>query len=123
MNCIIVVKQVKIPTYVSVDHKISSRKFVQVSEMDVGGNLYDIFSWNPSKDIFQQNLEKSYLLAKIAKTLDIPVSVVQQELERRKQLLLKMVERNLRDFRSVHRALSSSLNLLESTDKNRMEAE
>lgn len=123
MNCIIVVKQVKIPSFVSVDHKISSRKFVQVSEMDVGGNLYDIFSWDPSKDTFQQNLEKSYLLAKIAKNLGIPVSVVQQELERRRLLLLKMVEKNLRDFRSVHRALSSSLNLLESTDQNRMEAE
>ena len=39
------------------------------------------------------------------------LSVVQQELERRKQILLKMVEKNLRDFRSVHRALSSEINL------------
>ena len=122
MNCIIVVKQVKIPTFVSVDHKIATRKFVQVSEMDAGGNIFDIFTWNPSKDTFQQNLGKSYLLAKIAKNLDIPPSVVQQELERRKQLLLKMVEKNLRDFRSVHRALSSSLSLLEPADNDHAEA-
>jgi hypothetical protein len=48
--------------------------------------------------------------------------VVQQELERRKQLLLKMVEKNLRDFRSVHRALSSSVSLLEPTDSDQTEA-
>ena len=40
-----------------------------------------------------------------------PLSVVQQEFERRKQILLRMVEQNLRDFRSVHKALNSSLNL------------
>ncbi len=39
------------------------------------------------------------------------LSVVQQEFERRKQILLHMVEQNLRDFRSVHKALNSSLNL------------
>jgi hypothetical protein len=51
------------------------------------------------------------LTRKIAKNLDVPISVVRQELERRKQILLKMVEKNLRDFRSVHKALSSSLNV------------
>jgi hypothetical protein len=56
------------------------------------------------------NIEQSYLLNKIAKNLDVPLSVVLQELEKRKQILLKMVEKNMRDFRSVHRALNSSLN-------------
>jgi flagellar protein FlaI len=117
MNCVIVVKQVRTPAFVSVDHRISSRKFVRVSEMDVAGNIYDVFSWNLSKDTFQQNLEKSYLLAKMAKTLDIPTSVIMQELEKRKQLLLKMVEKNLRDFKSVHRALSSSISALNPVDE------
>jgi flagellar protein FlaI len=123
MNCVIVVKQVKTPAFVSLDHKVSSRKFVRVSEMDVTGKIYDIFTWNPSKDIFQQNLEQSYLLAKIAKTIDVPTSVVLRELEKRKQLLLKMVEKNLRDFRSVHRALSSSLSLVDTTDSQSSEVE
>jgi hypothetical protein len=68
-------------------------------------------------EAFQQNLDQSYLLAKIAKNLDVPLSVVIQELERRKQILLKMVEKNLRDFRSVHKALNSSLNLPDLEDK------
>jgi len=68
-------------------------------------------------DAFQQNLDQSYLLTKIAKSLDVPPSVVIQELERRKRILLKMVEKNLRDFRSVHKALSSSINVPELADK------
>lgn len=113
MNCVIVVKQVKIPTYVMAERRASSRKFVEVSEIDNAGNIHNIFSWNTSADTFLQDLEHSYLLAKTAKALDIPVSIVFQELDRRKQLLLRMVERNLRDFRSVHKALSSSTSFLD----------
>jgi flagellar protein FlaI len=121
MNCVIVVKQVRTPTSASFERRTSSRKFVRVSEMDNAGNVRDIFTWNPSSDTFQVNLEQSYLLAKIAKGLDIPTSVVLQEHQRRKQLLLKMVEKNLRDFRSVHKALSSSVSLLDLTDKEPLE--
>jgi predicted DNA-binding protein YlxM (UPF0122 family) len=114
MNCIVVVKQVKMPNYVMSDKKISSRKFVRISEINGSGGIYDAFTWNANTDTFQQHIDDSYLLNKIAKHLDVPFSVVLQELERRKQILLKMVEKNLRDFRSVHRALSSEINLPDS---------
>lgn len=113
MNCMIVVKQVSIPMYNAPGRRTSSRKFVGVSEIDNGGNIHNIFSWNPSGDSFTQDLEHSYLLAKIAKNLDVPLTIVLQELDRRKQLLLRMIERNLRDFRSVHKALSSSTSFLD----------
>ena len=111
MNCVIVVKQVKTPNYIALDRKISSRKFVRISEINSGGAIIDAFLWNSSSDTFQQNLEQSYLLSKIAKNLDVPFSVVLQELEKRKRILSKMVEKNLRDFKSVHKALSSSINM------------
>ncbi len=117
MNCVIVVKQVKTPNFASFDHKVTSRKFVRLSEIDATGNVRDIFTWNASVDSFQQNLDQSLLLARIAKMLDLPISVIKQELEKRKQLLLRMVEKNLRDFRSVHKALSNSLNLPSQTDR------
>ena len=117
MNCAIVVKQVKTPNFVPSDSKVSSRKFVRVSEINPNGAIHDVFTWNPSADSFQQNFDQSYLLNKTAKTLDVPLSVVIQELERRKQILLKMVEKNLRDFRSVHKALNSSINESELADK------
>jgi flagellar protein FlaI len=111
MNCVIVVKQVKTPRFVASDRKISTRKFVRISELDAGGMVHDVFSWNPSGDSFQQSLDQSYLLSKMAKNLDVPPSVVRQEFERRKRILLKMVEKGLRDFQSVHKALNSSLNM------------
>jgi flagellar protein FlaI len=117
MNCVIVVKQVKIPTFLSLERKAPARKFVRISELDTAGAVHDVFSWNPTVDAFQQNLEQSYLLTKIAKSLDVPTTVILQEVERRKQILLKMVEKNLRDFRSVHKALTNSLNVPDMTDK------
>ncbi len=117
MNCVIVVKQVKTPSFAAVDRKVSTRKIVRVSELDTNETVHDVFLWNPGMDVFQQELDESYLLKKIAKSLDVPFSVVIQELERRKQILLKMIEKNLRDFRSVHKALNSSINAQALADK------
>ena len=117
MNCVIVVKQVKTPSFTAVDRKVSTRKIVRVSEINSSGAIHDVFQWNSAMDVFQQDLDKSYLLNKIAKSLDVPLSVVIQEIERRKQILLKMVEKNLRDFRNVHKALSSSGNVSDLSDK------
>jgi flagellar protein FlaI len=113
MNCVIVVKQVKNLSVNPQERKLSSRRFVKIAEIDSNGVPIEVFNWNMSTDTFQQTLDKSYLFTKIAKNLDAPLSVVEQEFERRKQILLKMVEKNLRDFRSVHKALNSSRNLAE----------
>jgi flagellar protein FlaI len=121
MNCVIVVKQVKTPSFAAADRKVSTRKIVRVSEIDSNEAIHDVFLWNSAMDVFQQDLDQSYLLNKIAKSLNVPLSVVLQELERRKQILLKMVEKNLRDFRSVHKALSSSINVSELAEKEASE--
>ena len=113
MNCVIVVKQVKNLSSNPQERKLSSRRFVKIAEIDSNGVPIEVFNWNMSTDTFQQTLDRSYLFTKIAKNLDAPLSVVEQEFERRKQILLKMVEKNLRDFRSVHKALNSSRNLAE----------
>ena len=123
MNCVIVVKQVKNSGLNLRDRKASGRKFVKISEIDNAGQSQDVFTWQMSSDTFNENLDKSYLFTKIAKSLDVPVSVVQQEFERRKQILLSMVEKNLRDFRSVHKALNSSLNLEEIQEKEAAEGQ
>jgi flagellar protein FlaI len=110
MNCVIVVKQVTMGFNPS-ERKGSSRKFTKIAEIDSNGQSREVFTWNLSSDTFQCKLDESYLFNKIAKASDVPVSVVEQEFERRKKILLSMVEHNLRDFRSVHKALNSSLNL------------
>jgi flagellar protein FlaI len=122
MNCVIVVKQVKSPGFVPLERKVSTRKFVKISEIDSSGAIHNVFEWNLSNDVFQQTLNDSFLLSKIAKNLDVPLSLVMQELERRKQILLEMVNKNLRDFRSVHNALSSSVGLTGLVAESKKEA-
>jgi flagellar protein FlaI len=123
MNCVIVVKQVKGSALNPHGQKISGRKFVTVSEIDKNGVPHEVFAWNMSTDTFRQNLQNSYLLEKIAKSLDAPLSVVQQEFQKRKQILLNMVEKNMRDFISVHKALNSSISIANLTSKEEVEEE
>jgi hypothetical protein len=104
------------------ERKVSTRKFVKISEIDSSGAIHNVFEWNLSNDVFQQTLNDSFLLSKIAKNLDVPLSLVMQELERRKQILLEMVNKNLRDFRSVHNALSSSVGLTGLVAESKKEA-
>jgi flagellar protein FlaI len=113
MNCVIVVKQVRNTGFNPHDRKGSGRKFIKVAEIENSGLSQEVFTWNLSSDTFQSNLKNSYLFNKIAKSVDAPVSVVMQEFERRKKILMNMVEQGMRDFRSVHKALNSSLNLEE----------
>lgn len=112
MNCVIVVKQVK-NSGLNSNKRMSGRKFVAVSEIDNNGIPIEVFGWNMTTDTFVQNLETSYLFGKIAKNQDVPLSVVQQEFARRRQILLNMVDKNLRDFKSVHKALNSSTNIID----------
>jgi flagellar protein FlaI len=111
MNCIIVVKQVNNSGFNPNERKGSGRKFVKVAEVEGSGLSKEVFTWNPSSDTFQSSIEDSYLFNQIAKSVDAPLSVVTQEFERRKRILVSMVEQNMRDFSSVHKALNSSLNL------------
>lgn len=113
MNCVIVVKQISGTSFGHQNRRGALRKFTQISEIDNNGKIQDVFTYQMSSDTFINNIDKSYLFARIAKSADVPLSVVLQEFERRKKILLNMVEQGLRDFRSVHKTLNSSLNFEE----------
>ena len=107
MNCMIIAKRVKAPTFLEEgERKFANRKFARIAEIRDADSIHDAFRWNPSMDTFQNNLEGSYLLSRIAKDIDVPIEKLFDELERRKQILLTMVERGIRDFRSVAIVLS-----------------
>ncbi|MEM2916800.1 MAG: type II/IV secretion system ATPase subunit [Candidatus Bathyarchaeia archaeon] len=106
MNCVIVVKHVRTPIFLQSGKKLSSRKFIRVSELKDVNTIHDVFTWNPTYDSFQENLSNSYLMAKIAKSLDISVDRLMKELENRKHVLLYMMEHGIRDYRSVNKTLS-----------------
>jgi flagellar protein FlaI len=110
MNCVIAVKHVRTPIFLESGKRLSSRKFISVSEIRDARTFQEVFSWNPSTDIFQEKLAESYLLRKMASSLDIPMERLLDELEYRKSVLMHMVERNIRDYQSVNKVLSKYYN-------------
>jgi len=112
MNCVIVVRHVRTPIFLESGKKLSSRKFIRVSEIRDANTLSDVFTWNASTDTVQENTADSLLLKKIATRLDISLERLVSEFEYRKHVLLDMVEHNVRDYRSVNKVLSKYYNNL-----------
>lgn len=110
MNCIVVVKHVRAPIFLEGERRISSRKFVHIAEIKPGGGIQDVSQWIPASDTFSDDFEGSHLLERLALGLDLSVDFLLQELERRRDVLLWMAERNIRDYRSVNRVLSRYYN-------------
>ncbi len=106
MNAVIVVRHVATPTFLVPGKKVSSRRFVQVSEIKDSESTVDVFNWNASSDTFQEHLKESILLKRISKKLDIPVDRLLSEQEARRKLLQNLAEHNIRDYRSVNSILS-----------------
>lgn len=106
MNCVIVVKHVRTPIFLESGKRLSSRKFINIQEIKSAESINEVFSWNSTSDIFQENIAKSYLLQKIAKNLDVPTERLLVELDRRKNVLVKMVEHNIRNYREVNSVLN-----------------
>src|SRR3990170_3961380 len=106
MNSVIVVRRVRTPIFLESGRRLSSRKFVQVSEVKDANQIVDVFSWNATSDIFQERLEESILFKRLARKMDIPFERLLSEFEYRKKVLQNMVEHNVRDHRSVNKVLS-----------------
>ena len=106
MNCLIMVKHVKSPSFVDGVKRTSTRKFVNISEIRQGGSLNEVSHWVPSSDTFTENFDNSYLLGQLALSLDLSVDYLLKEIDRRTEVLLWMVNRNIRDYRSVNSILT-----------------
>jgi len=106
MNCAIVVKHVRSPIFDPTGKRLSSRKFIRVSEIRNANTIHDVFTWDPSTDTFQEDLSNSFLLKNIAGDLNISMERLTRELEHRREVLLWMTEQNIRDYRSLNNYLS-----------------
>ena len=118
MNCTIVVKHVRQPFFDQSRKRMSSRKFIRVSEIKNASTIHDVFVWDPSSDTFQENLSNSFLLKKIGRSLNVSTKRLMNELERRKEVLLSMVEQNIRDYRSFNNTLNKYYHNYSSQPKN-----
>ena len=106
MNCLIMVKHVKQPSFVEGEKRASARKFVNISEIRQGGSINEVSHWVPSSDSFSESFENSYLLGQLALSLDLSMDYLINEIKRREQVLVWMVNRSIRDYRSVNNVLT-----------------
>ncbi|MDI6847792.1 MAG: hypothetical protein QMD23_06665, partial [Candidatus Bathyarchaeia archaeon] len=83
-------KHARAPVFLESGKRLSSRKFISISEIKDANTFQEVFSWNPSTDTFQEKLSESYLLKKMAASLDIPIDKLLDELEYRKRVLVHM---------------------------------
>jgi len=110
MNCVIVVRHVRPPTFLEGGKRLSSRKFVHVAEIEQSGELRTVSTWNPSANTFLDEVGNSFLLERLGEELDVDKETLLVELERRRDILLWMMERNVRDYKSVNSLLSRYYN-------------
>jgi flagellar protein FlaI len=105
MNCAILVRRIESSSFTRNARMQLRRKFAQVSEI-VGNTPYDTFVWNSMHDVFDNKLDGSVLLRRIADKLDVSLEELSIELERRKIILQWMVERRIRNYLKVSNTIA-----------------
>ena len=106
MHCAITVKHVRAPVLVEYGRKVSTRKFVKISEVESANKINDMFVWDSSSDDFGENLSNSYLFRRLAEKWSLPFRYIYEEFERRKEVLSYLVEKNIRSYSSVAKFLN-----------------
>ncbi len=107
MNCIITIKRVKLGSEATgkSSKKIMARRVTEVTEIMSSNNVKSVFTWDPQHDGYLDNLNKSYMLPKIAEDTGIDMEDVGADLARRKTILTWLVNRGTRDYRSISKVI------------------
>jgi flagellar protein FlaI len=107
MNCIINIKRVKLNADASgkSTKKIMTRRVTEVTEIISSGSVRSVFSWDPQHDGYLDNLNKSYLLPKIAEDTGLDMEDISLDLSRRKTILTWLVNRGTRDYKSLSKII------------------
>ncbi|MEM0058336.1 MAG: type II/IV secretion system ATPase subunit [Candidatus Bathyarchaeia archaeon] len=77
------------------------RRVMNVNEIADYEDYRTVFKWHPAKDEHIQSLNKSIMLSNISERLGIGRKELLEEIERRKQILHWMRERNIRSYKDV----------------------
>jgi flagellar protein FlaI len=96
MNCALVVKRVK-----ENSSGQSSRRVITVSEIADAESSHSSFSWNPRSDVFNENLDESFLLKKISEATGEDLPEILEEHKTRIRILKWMMEHEIRDYKKV----------------------
>jgi len=77
------------------------RRVMNVNEIADYEDYRTVFKWNPAKDEHIQSLNKSVMLSHISERLGVSRKDLLDEVEKRKQVLRWMRERNIRSYKDV----------------------
>jgi flagellar protein FlaI len=83
------------------NEKRAYRRVITVNEIADYEDYRTPFKWQPAKDEHVFDIEKSVLLSSIAERQGVPKQDLLDELERRKQVLHWMRERDIRSYKDV----------------------
>jgi flagellar protein FlaI len=98
MNIIMSIQRVHL---IKGTEKKAYRRVMNVSEIADFEDYRGIFKWHPAKDEHLSTLDKSVLLSSISERLGTNKKDLQVEIDRRKEVLHWMRERNIRSYRDV----------------------
>ncbi len=83
------------------NEKRAYRRCLNVNEIADYEDYRTAFSWQPAKDEHVMDLERSVILSAIAERQGVPKKDLLDELERRRNVLHWMRERNIRSYKDV----------------------
>jgi flagellar protein FlaI len=82
-----------------------ARRVTEVTEIVSSNNVRSVFTWDPQHDGYLDNLNKSYLLPKIATDTGIDMDDIMADMNRRKTILTWLINRGTRDYKDVSKVV------------------
>ncbi|MEM1565498.1 MAG: type II/IV secretion system ATPase subunit [Candidatus Bathyarchaeia archaeon] len=98
MNIVLSVQRVHL---VKGGERKAYRRVMNVNEIADYEDYRTVFKWHPAKDEHIPSLNKSVMLANISERLGVSKKDLQDEIEKRRQIIHWMRERNIRSYRDV----------------------
>ncbi len=83
------------------NEKKAYRRIMNVNEIADYGDYRGIYKWRPAKDEHVPSIDKSIMLPAISERTDASIKDLTDEIERRKNVLHWMRERNIRSYKDV----------------------
>ncbi len=98
MNVVLSIRRIHL---IKNNERKAHRRVINVNEIVDYEDYKEIFKWNPAKDEHLPELDKSLMLSSIAERAGTSKKDLLNEIERRKNILCWMKERNIRSYKDV----------------------
>jgi len=98
MNIVLSIQRVHL---IKGGEKKAYRRVINVNEIAEYEDFRTVFKWHPTKDAYLPNFDKSMMLSAISERAGLDKKALIEEIERRRDVLHWMRERNIRSYKDV----------------------